>query len=84
MRGLTIPDRFAFREAFINGFHQSASFFCFVEETVELLRPLPIADGGFTHVYPWMGAFNVLQWTWPLAGHSGIHLAQLQAIKKGL
>lgn len=56
----------------------------FVEETVELLKPLPIADGGLTHVHPWMGPFNALQWTGLLAGHSGIHLAQLQAVKKGL
>lgn len=56
----------------------------FVAETGELLKDLPIVDGGLTHKHPWMGPFNALQWTWLLAGHSGIHLAQLAAIKKGL
>ncbi len=56
----------------------------FVAETVALLEPLPIADAGPTHLHPWLGPFNALQWTWLLAGHGGLHLAQLQAIKKGL
>jgi hypothetical protein len=56
----------------------------FVEETAKTLAPLKIEDGGLTHLHPWLGKFNALQWTWLLAGHSGIHLAQLQAIKKGL
>lgn len=56
----------------------------FIEETLETLEPLDIADKGPTHKHPWMGQFNSLQWTWLLAGHTGIHLAQLQAIKKGL
>jgi hypothetical protein len=59
-------------------------FKVFVDETVELLAPLPIEDSGLTHKHPWMGEFNALQWTWLLGGHGGIHLAQLQAIKKGL
>lgn len=56
----------------------------FVDETIALLEPLAIEDKGLTHKHPWMGMFNALQWTWLLAGHNGIHLAQLQAIKKGL
>ena len=56
----------------------------FLEETVALLEPLPIEDRGLTHKHPWLGRFNALQWTWLLAGHGGLHLAQLQAIKKGL
>lgn len=56
----------------------------FTTETVERLKNLPIADAGPRHRHPWMGMFNALQWTWILAGHSGIHLVQLQAIKKGL
>jgi len=56
----------------------------FVDETVERLKAAPVADAGPTHLHPWMGRFNSLQWTWLLAGHSGLHLAQLQAIKKGL
>jgi hypothetical protein len=59
-------------------------FKAFVDETIELLSPLNIIDGGLTHKHPWMGPFNALQWTWLLAGHGGLHLAQLQAIKKGL
>jgi len=56
----------------------------FVEETVSQLEGLKIEDGGLEHLHPWLGDFNALQWTWLLAGHSGLHLAQLQAIKKGL
>lgn len=59
-------------------------FMAFVEETVRLLEPMRIEDDGLTHKHPWMGQFNALQWCWLLAGHNGIHLAQLQAIKKGL
>lgn len=56
----------------------------FVDETIAVLTPLDLSDEGPAHKHPWMGMFNKLQWTWLLAGHSGIHLAQLQAIKKGL
>lgn len=56
----------------------------FLDETVKDLEPLKIEDKGLTHLHPWLGHFNALQWTWLLAGHSGLHLAQLQAIKKGL
>jgi hypothetical protein len=56
----------------------------FLDETVALLEPLAIEDRGLTHKHPWLGRFNALQWTWLLAGHGGLHLAQLQAIKKGL
>ena len=56
----------------------------FTTETLALLKELPIKNAGPTHLHPWMGQFNALQWIWLLAGHSGIHLAQLQAIKKGL
>jgi hypothetical protein len=56
----------------------------FVDETVALLEPLKIEDEGPDHKHPWLGRFNALQWTWLLAGHGGLHLAQLQAIKKGL
>lgn len=56
----------------------------FVDETVASLSPLDIKDGGPTHHHPWMGMFNSLQWTWLLAGHSGIHYSQLTAIKKAL
>jgi hypothetical protein len=56
----------------------------FLEETADLLAPLKIEDAGPTHPHPWLGPFNALQWTWLLAGHGGLHLAQLQAIKKGL
>ena len=59
-------------------------FKAFLDETVAQLQPLPIEDKGPTHLHPWMGQFNALQWCWLLAGHSGIHCAQLQAIKKGL
>jgi hypothetical protein len=59
-------------------------FKAFLAETVAMLEPLTIEDKGPTHLHPWMGRFNALQWTWLLAGHSGLHLAQLQAIKKGL
>lgn len=59
-----------------------ADFKAFTQETADLLAPLPIADSGPTHLHPWMGQFNALQWTWLLAGHSGIHLAQLSAIKQ--
>lgn len=62
----------------------SADFKNFLSETQTRLGALTIADAGPTHRHPWMGNFNALQWTWLLAGHSGIHLAQLQAIKKGL
>ncbi len=56
----------------------------FLDDTARELEPLSIEDGGLTHLHPWLGRFNALQWTWLLAGHSGLHLAQLQAIKKGL
>lgn len=56
----------------------------FLDETVAQLEKLKIEDEGLTHLHPWLGRFNALQWTWLLAGHSGLHLAQLQAIKKGL
>ncbi len=59
-------------------------FAAFVSETETRLRALDIVDAGPTHRHPWMGQFNALQWTWLLAGHSGIHLGQLVAIKKGL
>jgi hypothetical protein len=59
-------------------------FKAFLEETAKLLAPLKIEDEGPTHRHPWLGDFNALQWTWLLAGHSGIHLNQLAAIKKGL
>ena len=48
----------------------------------EVLEPLKIEDNGPDHKHPWLGRFNALQWTWLLAGHGGLHLAQLQAIKK--
>jgi hypothetical protein len=56
----------------------------FTAETTQTLKDMPIEDGGPTHLHPWMGPFNALQWTWLLAGHSGLHFAQLQAIKRGL
>jgi len=56
----------------------------FLDETVAQLEQLKIEDGGMTHLHPWLGRFNALQWTWLLAGHNGLHLQQLQAIKKGL
>jgi len=59
-------------------------FKLFLDETVKQLEPLTIEDKGLTHLHPWLGQFNALQWSWLLAGHSGLHLAQLQAIKKGL
>lgn len=62
----------------------SADFKRFTEETLEILGALDIRDAGPTHRHPWMGRFNALQWTWLLAGHTGIHLNQLLAIKKGL
>lgn len=62
----------------------SQDFKKFVDETVALLEPLKIEDAGPTHLHPWLGRFNALQWTWLIAGHGGLHLAQLQAIKKGL
>jgi hypothetical protein len=62
----------------------SVDFKAFLAETAAALDPLDIRDAGPTHRHPWMGPFNALQWTWVLAGHTGIHLAQLQAIKKGL
>jgi hypothetical protein len=61
-----------------------ADFKAFVAETVAALSPLAVADAGPRHPHPWLGPFNALQWTWLLAGHSGIHLAQLAAIRKGL
>ena len=61
-----------------------ADFRKFIEETGEILKPLKIEDAGPTHKHPWMGQFNSLQWTWLMPGHLGIHLKQLQAIKKGL
>ncbi len=54
----------------------------FLEETVRLLSPLAIEDSGPTHRHPWLGEFNALQWTWLLAGHGGLHLAQLRAIRR--
>lgn len=59
-------------------------FKAFVDETVAELSALPIRDEGPTHRHPWLGSFNALQWTWLLAGHNGLHLNQLVAIKKGL
>lgn len=59
-------------------------FKTFIEETAERLKNLDIRDAGPTHRHPWMGPFNALQWMWLLAGHTGIHLNQLLAIKKGL
>lgn len=56
----------------------------FLDETVSQLETLKIEDEGLTHLHPWLGRFNALQWTWLLAGHNGLHLQQLQAIKKGL
>lgn len=56
----------------------------FINETVKRLEPLDITDDGPVHYHPWFGGFNALQWTWLMAGHSGIHLNQLVAIKKGL
>jgi hypothetical protein len=56
----------------------------FLAETADLLSPLKVEDEGPTHRHPWLGEFNALQWSWLLAGHSGIHLNQLVAIKKGL
>jgi len=56
----------------------------FVGDTLALLEPLPIVDGGAAHRHPWLGELNALQWTWLLAGHTSIHLAQLVAIKRGL
>ena len=60
------------------------AFIIFSALTSEALGPLKIEDAGPTHLHPWLGPFNALQWTWLLAGHGGLHLAQLQAIKKGL
>jgi hypothetical protein len=59
-------------------------FAAFVEETAAALEKLPIADAGPPHRHPWLGSINALQWTWLLAGHSGLHLRQLQAIRAGL
>lgn len=59
-------------------------FKAFIEGTVKELEKLKIEDGGLKHMHPWLGPFNALQWSWLLAGHSGLHLAQLQAIKRGL
>lgn len=56
----------------------------FTNETVKILESLDIVDGGVRHEHPWFGGFNSLQWTWLLAGHTGIHLNQLIAIKKSL
>lgn len=56
----------------------------FLDETVAQLEQLKIEDKDPTHLHPWLGHFNALQWTWLLAGHNGLHLQQLQAIKKGL
>lgn len=61
-----------------------ADFKKFLAETADLLAPIKIADEGPTHLHPWLGPFNALQWTWLLAGHGGLHLNQLVAIKKGL
>jgi hypothetical protein len=59
-------------------------FRAFLKETEALLESLPIADAGPTHRHPWLGRFNALQWTWLLAGHNGLHLRQLQAVRAGL
>ena len=59
-------------------------FRAFVSETLELLEPLAIVDGGPTHRHPWLGELNALQWCWLLGGHTGLHLAQLVEIKKRL
>lgn len=59
-------------------------FKAFLQETEAQLRALPIKDEGPTHRHPWLGPFNALQWTWLLAGHNGLHLRQLEAIRKGL
>ena len=56
----------------------------FMSETADMLAPLKIEDEGPVHLHPWLGPFNALQWTWLLAGHGGLHLNQLVAIKKGL
>lgn len=58
-------------------------FKAFLQETESRLAALPIRDEGLTHLHPWLGPFNALQWTWLLAGHNGIHLRQLEAIRKG-
>lgn len=62
----------------------SADFKRFTDETLELLGALDIRDAGPVHRHPWLGDSNALRWTWLLAGHTGIHLNQLIAIKKGL
>jgi hypothetical protein len=59
-------------------------FAAFVEETAAALEKLPIADAGPVHLHPWLGRINALQWSWLLAGHNGLHLRQLQAIRAGL
>lgn len=56
----------------------------FIAETLALLEPLKIEDSGPAHRHPWLGELNALQWCWLLAGHSGIHLNQLLAVKKSL
>lgn len=59
-------------------------FAAFLEETAAALEKLPIADAGPVHRHPWLGHINALQWSWILAGHNGLHLRQLQAIRAGL
>lgn len=59
-------------------------FAAFLEETAAALERLPIGDAGPVHEHPWLGPINALQWTWILAGHNGLHLRQLQAIRAGL
>ena len=56
----------------------------FLAETEDALGSLKIEDAGPALRHPWLGPLNALQWTWLLAGHGGLHLAQLQAIKKRL
>lgn len=59
-------------------------FAAFLEETAAALERLPIGDAGPVHKHPWLGPINALQWSWILAGHNGLHLRQLQAIRAGL
>ena len=67
-----------------NGGDAREDFKRFLDETGELLKDLKIEDKGVTHLHTWKGRFNALQWCWLLAGHSGIHYAQLREIRKGL
>lgn len=59
-------------------------FVCFHKEILSRLENTKIPSGGEKLFHPWMGPMNALQWQWLLAGHSGIHLAQIRHIKKGL